>query len=152
MPPSKVRRTTRGSGPGRVSRFRGCSRWAAEPLSWLFGHRRPVVVDINTAIDAYSYQGGNRPERLRAVCADSPGAVDGLAAEISGLQEDLYALVRKRVGETGEGMSRAEIGQLAQEHLAASRPDIDAVGRDALLRYVIWIAYHDGWLRRGDHA
>jgi hypothetical protein len=108
------------------------------------------VLNINTAIDAYSYQGGNRLERLRTVCADSPGAVDSLAAEISGLQEDVYALVRERAG--AEGLSRAEIGQLAQEHLAAARPDIDAGGVDSLLRYVIWIAWHDGWLRRDDKA
>ncbi len=110
------------------------------------------MVNINTAIDAYSYQGGNRLERLRTVCADSTGAADRLAAEISGLQEDIYALVRERVGETGDRLSRAEIEQLAQEHLAASRPDIDAGGLHSLLRYVIWIAWHDGWLRRDDKA
>jgi hypothetical protein len=108
------------------------------------------VVNVNTAIDAHSYQGGKRLERLRAVCADSPGDADVLAAEISGLQEDVYALVRARAG--AKGLSRAEIEQLAREHLAAVRPDVDEGGLHSLLRYVIWIAWHDGWLRRDDKA
>jgi hypothetical protein len=112
-----------------------------------FGRRRRDVEDINAAINAYSYQGGNRPDRLQAVCAHAPAA-DKLATEISGLQEGIYELVRARAG--ADGLSRAEVEQVALQYLAATRPDVNEIGVHGLLRYVIWIAWHDGWLRFDD--
>ena len=102
------------------------------------------MVDINAAIDAYSYQGGNRLERLQAICADDSTA-EALAAEISRMQEGIYELVRGRAG--ADGLLRAQVEQVAREYLAGARPEVDEVGLYGLLRYVIWIAWHDGWLQ-----
>jgi hypothetical protein len=107
------------------------------------------VVEINAAIDAYSYQGGNRLGRLQALCTESSLA-ETLAAEISGLQEGIYELVRARAG--ADGLPRAQVEQVAREYLAAARPDVTELGLDGLLRYVIWIARHDGWLQLGSSA
>jgi hypothetical protein len=103
------------------------------------------MVDINLAIDAYSYQGGNRIGRLQAICADSTVAAETLAAEISGLQEGIYELVRARAG--ADGLPRAQVEQVARQYLAEARPDVNEVGLHGLLRYVIWIGWHDGWLQ-----
>gem|GEM_PF-4008306 len=35
----------------------------------------------------------------------------------------------------------------ARQYLAEARPDVNEVGLDGLLRYAIWLAWHDGWLR-----
>ena len=102
------------------------------------------MVDINAAIDAYSYQGGNRSERLQAICADGSLA-ETLAAEISGLQEGIYESVRARAG--ADGLPRVQVEEVARQYLAAARPDVNELGRNGLLRYVIWIAWHDGWLQ-----
>ena len=103
-------------------------------------------MDINAAIDAYSYQGGNRLGRLQAICADSSIA-ETLAAEISGLQEGIYELVRARAG--ADGLPRAQVEQVARQYLATARSDVNELGLTGLLRYVIWIAWHDGWLQLG---
>lgn len=107
------------------------------------------MVDINAAIDAYSYQGGNRIGRLQAICADDAIA-ETLAAEISSLQEGIYELVRARAG--ADGLPRAELDGVARQYLASARPDVNELGLDALLRYVFWIAWHDGWLQLGDQC
>jgi hypothetical protein len=108
------------------------------------------VVDINAAIGAYSHTGGNRIERLQALCAESPVAAEALAAEVSALQEGIIEQVRARAGV--DGLSRAQVEQVARQYLAAARPEVNEGGLHGLLRYVIWIAWHDGWLQLSNKA
>jgi hypothetical protein len=104
-----------------------------------------AVVDINLAIDVYSHQGGNCLKQLQAICADS-SVTEALAAEISGLQEGIYELIRAQAGT--DGLPRAQVEQVARQYLASARRDVNEVGLNGLLRYVFWIAWHDGWLQR----
>jgi len=101
-------------------------------------------VDINAAIDAYSQSFGNRVKPLRGLCADASTA-DKLAAEISALQQAIVDLAWSRARDVG--LSMGEIEPLAREYLATARPDVNEVGLRGLLRYVIWFAWHEGYLR-----
>jgi hypothetical protein len=100
--------------------------------------------DINGAIDCYSQSFGNRIEPLRQLCRD-PEMADHLAAEICALQSSIVDLVWSRAGEVG--LSMHEIEQVARECLA-TRPEINEIGLNGLLRYVVWLAWHEGYLRR----
>jgi hypothetical protein len=102
-----------------------------------------VKVDINAAIEAYSHAGGNRIERLRAICADSV-ETETTESEIRTLQEGILEQVREQAG--ADGLTREHIEQIARQFLAV-RPEVNEDGLDGLLRYVIWIAWHDGWLQ-----
>ena len=102
-------------------------------------------MDINAAIDAYSHVGGNTIRPLQELCGGGSIVAERLAAEINELQESILELVRARSG--ANGLSRAQIEQLARQYLAGVRPDVNDVGARGLLGYIVWIAWHDGWLR-----
>jgi hypothetical protein len=74
--------------------------------------------------------------------------VEALAAEISGLQEGILELVRAEARARSKGLSMTEIAQVARQYLASVKPEVNEVGLHGLLRYVVWLAWHDGWLRR----
>ena len=103
------------------------------------------MADINDAIEVYSHAFGNRIEPLRALCASNDGA-EALATEIRELQESILELVRLQSGP--DGLPQAQIVQLARQHLADRKPAVNEVGFHGLMRYVIWVAWHDGWLHR----
>jgi hypothetical protein len=103
-------------------------------------------VSINAAIDVYSNSGGNLIELLRVLCGGDSIATETLAAQITKLQSDIFEIVRSRSGELG--LSVAEIESVGWEYLTASRAGVDEIGFRGLMRYVIWIAWHDGFLRR----
>jgi hypothetical protein len=102
-------------------------------------------VDINGAIELYSHAGGNRLDRLQEHC--DAGAAVKLAEEISNLQEGILTLVRSCSGP--DALTRLEIHQVARQYLAEASADVTEDGLDGLLRDVIWIAWHDGWLISG---
>jgi len=106
-------------------------------------------MDINAAIDAYSQSFGNRIEPLRNLCGKAPTAHER-AAEIDALQQAIIDLVWSRAGDAG--LTMGEIEQLAREYLSAARPDVNEIGLRGLLRYVIWFAWHEGYLRQAQHV
>jgi hypothetical protein len=104
-------------------------------------------VDINQAIYVYSHAGGNRPDSLREYCsacgaAESPAAV---AARIDGMHEAILDIVRERAGP--DGLTNQQIERIARKWASKSEPEVNDAGIHALLQYVIWIAWHDGYKR-----
>jgi hypothetical protein len=105
------------------------------------------VVNINAAITAYSHSGGNCNEALRPLCHSDKSAAAKLAALINELQGDIFDLVWSR-SEAG-ALSAAQIEQIASAYLAEKKPEleIDDIGVSGLMRYIIWMAWHEGCLR-----
>lgn len=107
------------------------------------------MVDINAAIDAFSHALGNNIEPLKALCRADSNDVEPIAASIVKLQDDIFDLIRSRSKRSKDGaLPLSEIEQIAREYLAAANPEVNELGYRGLMRFIVWMAWHDGWLQR----
>lgn len=104
--------------------------------------------DINAAIEAYSHSMGNRIEELAEYCAEH-GVAEREAeimAAIDKLQGDVLELVLDRARADGP-LSGPDIEVLAIEHCRTHAPEVGEVGVRALLRWIVWMAWHEGCMK-----
>lgn len=104
--------------------------------------------DINAAIEAYSHSMGNRIEELAEYCADH-GVTEREAeimAAIDRLQSGVLELISARA-QAGGPLAGPEIEALTIEHCRAHAPEIDEAGVRALLRWIVWMAWHEGCMK-----
>jgi hypothetical protein len=104
-------------------------------------------MNINHAIQADSNSLGNRMDALnesctQAGCADSAPAV---AERIRRMQNAIFALVCQRAPEPAT-VTMPEIEQIARDWLASNETAVDEAGLNGILRWVVWMAWHEGYL------
>ena len=104
--------------------------------------------DINAAIEAYSHSMGNRPEELAEYCAEQGVAEreTEIRAAIEAIQGDVFDMIWEKTRVSGP-MSAAEIETLASQHCQASAPEVDESGVRSLLRWIVWMAWHEGCMK-----
>ena len=104
--------------------------------------------DINLAIDAYSHSMGNREEALAEFCAEHSIAdqMAGIQATIDELQGDLFDQIWALTRDNGP-MTGDEIEALAERHCSERAPAVNSDGIAALMRWAVWMAWHEGCLR-----
>lgn len=104
--------------------------------------------DINAAIEVYSHSMGNRPEELAEYCAEHGVAEreTEIRKTIEAMQGEMLDKISERMRVSGP-MSAAEIETLAAEHCGASVPEVDAAGVRGLLRWIVWMAWHEGFMK-----
>ena len=104
--------------------------------------------DINAAIEAYSHSMGNRPEELAEYCAEHGVAEreNEIRTAIETMQGEVFDTISKRTRTSGP-MSATEIETLATEHCRVSVPEVDEAGVRGLLRWIVWMAWHEGCMK-----
>ena len=104
--------------------------------------------DINTAIDAYSHSMGNRREALAEFCG-TRGLVDReteIRAAIDKIQGDIFDLISRMARERGP-LSADEIEKVTVGHCGRHYPDVNESGVRGLLRWIVWMAWHEGCMQ-----
>jgi hypothetical protein len=103
-------------------------------------------MDINAAMEAYCHSFGNRPEALQAYCDEQsqPEIASVLGARIDTLENSIFDIVWKQ--SEHQQVSAQQVAGIAREYLKANAPEVHETGFRAILRWVGWMAWHEGCL------
>jgi len=101
---------------------------------------------MNTAIEAYSDFWGNRLDRLQEYCrrCSYEGSMDDLVERIRGIQLAIFRTVSDKKRATYE-----EIEEIAREYVNSEASEVNENGVKALLKWVVWTAWREGYLEGG---
>ena len=102
--------------------------------------------NINTAINAYSHSMGNQFDVLIEHCGSEKA--DEFKKTIDQIQNEIFDIIWKST-DNNNLLTAGEIEEIATEYCNEKHNEIDASGIDGLLRWLIWMAWHEGCLKKG---
>ena len=105
--------------------------------------------DKNLALEFYSAAGGNRLDELESYCERTdyrtPSAI---AREIDEIQGSLWGIVLGTVGKTR--FTEPELEQIVRDYVGLKARWVSDQGVAALMRWLVWMAWNEGYLARRD--
>ena len=108
-----------------------------------------MAFDKNLALKHYSSSFGNRPEALQAYCDEEAYTRDPrkLAKEFDEIQGAIWGVILAKGGKGG--LTRHELEAITRKHVSKNVPWVSEVGITGFMEWITWMAWHEGYLRKG---
>jgi hypothetical protein len=104
-------------------------------------------IDKNQLLNIYSYHFGNKEKDLFDYGSrNGIKNINDIIDEFSSIQNELFNYFWKRTGPNIQ-LTDEEIKQQAKEYCNNKYKWINEVGMEALLRWLIWMGWHEGLMK-----